>query len=420
MNQTLPVDDVAMDHAAVVAVIPRINISIHCTDDRTLQVMQMVAADRRLARCHATMHMGGIMGAFQAYSGAVTPNLLVVESSAHGDDLMLELNQLAQVCDAATKVIVIGHVNDVILYRELVRQGVGEYLVAPVSQLQVIESISGLYRDPKARPVGRIVAFVGAKGGVGSSTIAHNVGWMLSRQFATDTIITDLDLAFGTAGLNFNLEGGAGIADALSSPERMDPTLLDRMLTKCGDKLSLLASSEVVDRDIHIDIPAIEAILDVVRQSVPYIVVDVPNIWVPWTKHTLIHADELLITATPELACLRNARNMVNQLKASRPNDRMPRLILNQVGVAKRPEIPAAEFAKALGVVPTAVIPFDAQVFGTASSNGQMIAELAPKSKATDAFALIAEALVGREPPPKPVKRSLFSFAAKLPTLRKK
>ena len=417
MSQALPADFSAPEQAPVVALIPRIDIGIYCADDQTFQTMQMAATDRRMARARVVVQMGGIMGACQAGSGTVTPNLLIVESGSHGDNLMLELDQLAQVCDASTKVVVIGHVNDVILYRELIRHGVGEYLVAPVSQMQVIELIAGLYRDPKARPIGRIVAFVGAKGGVGSSTIAHNVGWIMSRKYATDTIITDLDLAFGTAGLNFNQDGGAGIADALSSPDRMDPTLLDRMLTKCGEKLSLLAGSGIVDRDIQIDVHAVEAILDVVRQTVPCIVVDVPNIWAPWTRHTLVHADDLIITATPELACLRNARNMIDQLKAARPNDRMPRLILNQVGVAKRPEIPAAEFAKALGVAPFAIIPFDAQIFGNASSNGQMIAEVAPKSKAAHAFATIAEALAGRQASLPPAKRSLFS---KLPGLRKK
>ena len=109
---------------------------------------------------------------------------------------------------------------------------------------------------------------------------------------------------------------------------------------------------------------------------------------------------------------------MIDQLKAARPNDRMPRLILNQVGVAKRPEIPAAEFAKALGVAPAAIIPFDAQLFGTASSNGQMIAEVAPKSKAAEAFATIAEALAGRQSrlPSRPSARC----SGKLPRLRKK
>jgi pilus assembly protein CpaE len=397
----------------LVAVVPRINIGIFCDHDSTLQAMQQVAADRRMARAHVTVQSGGIIAAFQAYSNALCPNLLIVESNSPRETILTELSQLAQVCDPTTKVIVIGHVNDVILYRELMRQGVSEYFVAPINLLQMISVISGLYNDPKAKPVGRVVAFVGAKGGVGSSTIAHNVGWLISREYNVETVITDLDLAFGTAGLNFNQEAGMGIADALSSPERVDATLLDRLLTKCNDKLSLLASGGLVDRDFHIDGNAVGAVLDVVRHNVPLVIVDVPNLWAAWTKYTLVHADDVVITATPELASLRNAKNMFDVLKAARPNDSVPKIVLNQTGVPKRPEIPVAEFAKALGVEPLAVFPYDPQVFGTASSNGQMIIEVAPKSRAAEVVNSLASQLSGREAPKPAPKFSLFSSLRK-------
>ena len=398
---------------SLVAAVPRINIGIFCDHDSTLQAMQQVAADRRMARAHITVQSGGIIGAFQAYSNALCPNLLIVESNSPRETILTELSQLAQVCDPTTKVIVIGHVNDVILYRELIRQGVSEYFVAPINLLQMISVVSGLYNDPKAKPVGRVVAFVGAKGGVGSSTIAHNVGWLISRDYNIETVITDLDLAFGTAGLNFNQEAGMGIADALSSPERVDATLLDRLLTKCSDKLSLLASGGLVDRDFHIDGNAVSAVLDVVRHNVPLVIVDVPNLWAAWTKHTLVHADDVVITATPELASLRNAKNMFDVLKATRPNDAVPKIVLNQVGVPKRPEIPVAEFAKALGIEPLAVFPYDPQVFGTASSNGQMIIEVAPKSRAAEVVSALAGLLSGREVPKPAAKFSLFSSLRK-------
>ncbi len=416
MPQALPIEE-HKPAEALIASVPRINIGIFCDNDATLQAMQQVAADRRMSRAHVTVNSGGIIGAFQAYSGTPSPNLLIVESHSARDMLLTELSQLAQVCDPSTKVIVIGHVNDVILYRELMRQGVSEYFVAPIQLLPMIQVVSGLYTDPKAKPIGRVIAFVGAKGGVGSSTIAHNVAWLISGRYNTETVITDFDLAFGTAGLNFNQEGGMGIADALSSPERVDSTLLDRLLTKCNDKLSLLASGGVVDREFHIESGAVGAVLDVVRHNVPLVVVDVPNIWAAWTRYTLVHADDVIITATPELAALRNAKNMFDVLKAARPNDTLPKVVLNQVGVPKKPEIPPAEFAKALGIEPLATIPYDPQVFGTAASNGQMIAEVAAKSKTAEIISHVAEALSGREAP-KPPAKSIFS--GKFSLMRKK
>jgi pilus assembly protein CpaE len=392
----------------VVASVPRVNIHAFCDNQQTVQAMQAAAADRRMSRAHVTIQLGGITAAVQVFHGQPTPNVLIVESNSQRDAMLAELAQLSEVCGPDTKVIVVGHLNDVVLYREMVRQGVTEYLVAPLNQLQIIETIAGIFRDPKAKPLGRIFAFVGAKGGVGSSTLAHNFGWYLSKNFSTDTVITDLDLAFGTAGLNFNQEASQGILEALGQPDRVDQTLIDRLLTKCGDKLSLLASPGTIDRDIHIEAHAVETILDVVRHSVPYVVVDVPNMWAPWIKFTLVQADDVIITATPELASLRNAKNLIDLLKQTRPNDKAPRLILNQVGVPKRPEIPVADFAKALGVEPSLIIPYDAQTFGTAGSNGQMLAEVASKSKAAEAIANLAQLLMGTETPQKPQKSSFL------------
>jgi pilus assembly protein CpaE len=402
----------------VVAAIPRINIHAFCDNQQTVQAMQAAAADRRMARAHVTIQLGGIVAAVQVFNGQQTPAVLLVESHSQRDMLLAELTQLAQVCAPNTKVIVIGHLNDVVLYRELIRQGVSEYLVAPLHQLQIIDAIGTLYRDPKAEPLGRVSAFVGAKGGVGSSTLAHNFGWFVSKNFGIDTVITDLDLAFGTAGLNFNQETTQGMIDALGQPDRVDQTLLDRLLTKCGDKLSILAASGSIDREFNIEQHAVETILEIVRHNVPSVVVDVPNMWAPWIKYTLVHADDVVITATPELASLRNAKNLIDLLKQARPNDRPPRLVLNQVGVPKRPEIPVAEFAKALGVEPSVVIAYDPQTFGTAASNGQMLADVAPKSKAAEAVAALAQIMIGPEKPAAQPSKGLFGPI--LSKLRKK
>lgn len=404
----------------VVAMIPHVNIQAFCEDQDTARVMQAAAADRRMSKAHMDIQLGGIDAALQVYSSGMTPNVLLVESQQHREGLLADLERLAQVCDPSTRVIVVGHVNDVVLYRELVRQGISEYLVAPLHQLQVIEAIGNLFQDSRANPVGRAVAFVGSKGGVGSSTIAHNVGWLISRFHAIDTVITDLDLAFGTAGLNFNQDSPQGIADALSAPERVDQVLIERLLTKCSDRLSLLAAPSSIDREFPIEASALETVLDVVRANVPMVIVDVPNVWAPWTRYILSQADEVVITATPEIASLRNTKNLVDFLKTTRPNDRQPKLVINQTGVVKRPEIPVADFCKAVGLEAAVVIPYDAQTFGTAASNGQMVLEVAAKSKAAEALMTLAQQLTGREPPAKSSRFSIGPLMTMLPSLRKK
>jgi pilus assembly protein CpaE len=314
---------------------------------------------------------------------------------------------------------VIGHVNDVLLYRELIKNGISEYVVAPVSAVGFIDLIASLYEDPKSAPLGRIVAFVGAKGGVGSSTIAHNLAWATSQKHNIDTIITDLDLAFGTASLNFNQDGSGGILEALNQPDRLDSTLVERMMTKLGNKLSLLNGPGTVDREMNIEGHAVEAILNVVRASSPLVMVDVPNMWAPWIKNTLLNADDIIITATPELPSLRNAKNLMDLLRTSRPNDRPPQLIINQVGIPKRPEISTADFSKALGVTPLAIIPHDPAAFGLAQGNGQMLHEVAPKSKAAEIIMGLAPMFAGQKISAPEAKKS-GGLLSKLPRLGKK
>ena len=306
---------------------------------------------------------------------------------------MHELDRLAEACDPATKVITIGHVNDVLLYRELLRRGVSEYALAPVAVAQIIESVSSIYSDPKKRPVGQVVAFVGAKGGSGSSTICHNTAFAIASVFKNNVVIADFDLPFGTASLDFNQDPLQGIADALEAPERLDEVLLDQLLSRCSDHLSLFAAPGTLDRSYDLEPATCDAVLDVMRDNVPWIAVDVPHLWTAWAKQVMLGADQVVITAVPDLTNLRNTKNLVDQLNSSRPNDREPLVVLNQVGVPKRPEISVKDFCHAVGIEPKIVIDFDAPLFGTAANNGQMIEEVSDKSKAAEAFRSLANLL---------------------------
>lgn len=381
--------------AGPVAMVPRINIQAFCETAQTSESAQAAFADRRMSRAHGSVHGGGIPAAVRQFQNQSTPNLLLVETTGAPDAVIASLGALAEVCQPDTKVVVIGQVNDVLLYRELIRQGVSEYLVAPVTPLQLVQTIASLYHSEKAAPVGRVVAFIGAKGGTGSSTIAHNCAWKISREAGVETAIVDLDLAYGTAALDFNIDAAGGLLEALAQPERVDELFLDRLLIKIGDKLSLLCGPGGVDREVHIEAHAVETILTAMRGSMPQLVVDVPNVWAPWVKFTLLHADQIVLTAEPELASLANARAIVEMLKQSRPNDPPPTVVLNKVGTLKRPEISPADFAKALGAEVATIIPFDPQSFGNALNNGKMVFESAPRSKPADALGRLAHGLAG-------------------------
>ena len=384
---------VAEEH---IAPAPRVSIQAFCETVETAAAVQAAGEDRRLAKAHVKIQMGGATAATEAYRSAPTPNVIILESDQRADEILAALDQLAEVCDSGTRVIVVGRINDVTLYRELTRRGVSDYLIAPVATIDVVRSVCGLFVAPDAKPVGRILAVIGAKGGVGASTVAHNVAFSIARDLALDSVVTDLDLAFGTAGLDFNQDPPQGIADAVFSPDRIDTAFVDRLLSKCTEHLSLLAAPATLDRPYDFSADAFDSTIDALRTSIPCVILDVPHVWSGWTKRLLVAADDILVVAAPDLANLRNAKNLVDLLRTARPNDHRPYYCLNQVGVPKRPEISAADFAKALEDQPLAVIPFEPQIFGTAANNGQMIAEVSASHKTAEMFRQLAQILTGR------------------------
>src|ERR1700744_2818464 len=390
-----------------IAPAPRVSVQAFCETTTTADAVQSAGLDRRLSKAHLTIKMGGMETAIETYHSIPTPNVIILETKA-GKDILVGLDKLASVCDAGTRVVVIGSEADEAPYRELVRRGVSDYVVGPVETLDVVRAICGLFSASEDTPVGRIIAVVGAKGGVGASTVAHNVAWGIARDLALDSVVIDLDMAFGTASLDYNKDPLQGIANAVFANERPDSSFIERLLAKCNDHLSLLAAPAALDRVYDFGADAFDAIFDTLRLTTPVIVLDLPQQWSGWPRRARVGADDILIVAEPDLANLRNAKIMLSLLKTARPNDRPPLYCLNQVGMSKRPEISTREFAKAIESPPLATIPFDPKMFGTAANNGQMIAEISAGHRISKTFLHIANQLNGRGEAKKP-KGSLFA-----------
>jgi pilus assembly protein CpaE len=394
--------------------LPRISVHAFCETEALQRMMERCGQDRRMSKVSLRINSGSIAAAANMFSTTPTPNLIILETSTEPRLLLTELAPLAAVCDPSTKVIVIGRYNDIPLYRELIRNGISEYMVAPVALADIIAAISSIFVDPEAEPLGRTIAFMGAKGGVGSSTIAHNIAWGVSTLFSSETILADLDLPYGTANIDFDQDPAQGIAEAVFSPERLDDVFLDRLLTKCSERLSLLAAPSLLDRAYDFDRIAFQPILEILQRTAPVSILDVPHVWNEWTRSLLADVDEIVIVASPDLANLRNAKNLFDQLRKLRPNDKGAHLVLNQVGMAKRPEILPQDFCQPLDVEPMAIIPFDAQLFGQAANSGRMIAELDGKSPVAEIMSQIAHVVTGRATVKKPRKAGLGSILGRL------
>jgi pilus assembly protein CpaE len=379
--------------------VPRISIHAFCESPETTALLERAAVDRRLAKTHLTMHMGGLPKAVDHFQTAATPNLIIIETMDGGPSLFGQLGELAEVCDPSTKVVIIGRANDIALYRELMRQGISDYIVRPRSPLQIIKSIATLYVDPSAPPIGKTIAFVGARGGSGSSTLAHNVAWCAAEEMLSDTVILDLDLPFGTASLDFEQDPTSGLVEALASPERLDDVLLDRLLQKHTDKLSLFTAPNLLDRDYDIDDQAFETVIDVVRNAAPTIVVDVPHVWTGWSKRLLQTADQIVITATADLSAFRNTKNLIDIISGARPNDAPPVLVINQFD-QKLSSVRPEQYVEHVGLKPSLIIAWEPQLFHTAATNASPILQVGPKTKTAQGIRDLTSQLLGRNATP--------------------
>ena len=406
----------ATEVATGARLIPRITIQAFCEHSQTAQLVESAIHDRRMSKVALTTHNGGLEGAIETYRSNPTPNLIVIETSLPPGEIPAALGRLAEVCDAATRLIVLGHANDVVLYRELIRSGVSEYIVLPASAQQIVDAITELFAAEGAAPIGRTIGFVSAKGGAGGSTIAHNVAWAISQNLRQDVLILDMDLAFGTAGLNFNQDPPHGLADAISANQKMDQVMLDRLMSKAANHINLLTAPVALDRTYDHGERDFEQVVELSQKTTPIVILDIPHAWDAWIRHTLATIDEIVIVAEPDLANLRNAKNLADTVKALRPTEAAPALVMNKVGVPRRPEISAGEFATSIECPLIGQLPFDAALFGTAANNGQMIAEVAANNRINDVFRSIGLHVTGRAAPGDSGKAT----GLKLPELFKK
>jgi len=211
---------------------------------------------------------GGIAKAIEHLSEQRSPHLLIVDIS--GIDLPLsQIHILADVCEPGTTVVAVGDRNDVGLYRDLQEAGVSQYIVKPLTRELLVKALS-----PKpvvsdiTRPglkLGKMVSFVGARGGVGTTTLVCNLAWHLANRQSRRVALVDLDLQNGDCSLLFNSNTLPGFRDALANPLRLDHLLLDRLMTQIGERLFVLGGEESLHHNLQFTAAAIDALFSVLR-----------------------------------------------------------------------------------------------------------------------------------------------------------
>lgn len=387
----------------------RINIQAFCLNEDTVAAIKGLADERLLIRSAINVELGGHAKALEVLEAAKAPDLIIVETVARGDALYAELDALANVCEPGTRLLMIGVENDIVLFRELMKMGVSEYLLTPVTTAQLLESIVAAFQSDQTDRNARMIATIAASGGAGSSEVAYCLAAELTSTYDSEAIVIDMDVFFGTSALAFNIQPQQTVVDALTQSTRLEPEMLQRFLVRYDDKISVLAAPAALTANIQISTEAVNALLMLARQMTDYVIVDLPHRWDAWVQEILVNAEEVLLVTEPDLMNLRDAKNMLEVLSTKRGKNAPARLIFNKVGKSAKTELSDKNFKKTLHAEPEIMIPYDPHLFGSALNNGEIPSKMDEKSKVAIAIKALAALVSGKAPVEKP-KKSLFSF----------
>jgi pilus assembly protein CpaE len=359
--------------------------------------IEQALTDRRLAKTRPGFFDGGIAAATLQYAAEPSPDLLIIETQDDPAAIFAELDALSRVCRRETHLILIGGHNDVGLYRALIKQGVYDYLPLPVAPQHVLEAVVAQCADPDESRLGRLIAFIGASGGVGSTTLANNVAWCLGQRYHGEVTLVDLDLAFGTSSVDFNLDSPEDTGQALAQADRLDDQVLTGIIGKYNETLGLLTAPADCARPADIDPAALETMLKRLRQGAGWVMADLPHYWGAWVCQALDAADEIVVTAVPTLASLRNAKSILDALDPRRKNDAPVRVVLNHVGANPKTDIAGGDFAATLGRPLAAAVPHEPATFAQAANSGRMVGEGSRAKSVLEPLNALAALVSGRE-----------------------
>lgn len=339
------------------------------TDSASKQAIEQLAADLAM---EASVVRGGCDEAIARLTNARSPRILLVDLT--GTEFPLtNVEELANVCDPSVQMIAVGDRNDVGLYRDLIARGVADYLVKPISSTLIQASLSRLMAgsDEQGRhqaKQGRLIAVVGARGGVGCTTLAGSLAWTLAEVRRRRTMLIDLDPHFGTVALNFDQEPSRGFRDALEDSVNVDSLVIERIMASISDKLSIIAAEDDLDWTPRTDLPGLRPLVSNIRQSHHFVIVDIAHRCLQQGLELVDEVTDLILVSHLTVASLRDTVRLLALCTKSSPSVNVS-VVANAVGAHRNGELSRQEFENGLGRALTAVVPFDGKnVLGAANA----------------------------------------------------
>lgn len=378
------------------------DFAAYVCDETAKKVLEPIVTENGWSPDH--VHFGGVANAVRSLGVVPSPRFLVVDLS-ESDDPRADINSLADVCEPGTVVLALGAQNDVSLYRDLLNSGIHDYLLKPLTTDVVRDAIEtakeALYAQDMPDEMGeeetRVIAFVGVRGGIGTSFIASNVAWVQGHQKKRKTALLDLDLQYGTSALTFDLEPGVGLVDALENPGRIDSLFIERATLKEGENLSILAAEAPLAEPLLPDPSALSHLIGELRQNCELVIIDLPRTVMINNPYILGELDQLILVSDLSLASARDTLRILGFANQTAPDLKL-KVALNRTGTGAKYEVDPKDFEATIERAIDFEIPLESKSAIMAAKKAEPLVKAFPKAKASQAMASIASDLVaGKE-----------------------
>ena len=329
-------------------------------------------------------------------SGSV-PRVLLLDL-AEASAPISEVSSARSIGGAELKLVALGNVNDVSLFRDLLAAGCNDYLVKPATR----EALAAVLEKGSAAAVagdgglGQVIVFVGSRGGVGTSTTAVSCAWLLAEEHSGRVALVDLDLHFGTIALKLDTDPGAGLCEALEEPSRIDSLFIERAMVKVTDNLRVLAAEAAATQHLIVDAGAVDTLLYELRRKFARIVVDLPRGATPIQRVVLASATHVVVLCERSLAGLRDTIRLQTMMREQTPQVHV--WLVEAGATGGRALIGKSEFQKGIGQGLSASISYDPKSAGAAANSGQPLPLAVPRAPIVREFRQLAEFVAGPAP----------------------
>jgi pilus assembly protein CpaE len=355
-------------------------------------VIKLVTSDPQLAQLVRDMGTPCSLVAREALStlsqpGVAQSPVLIVDLRGH-DGLPPAIAILKR-NHPATAVLLVAAKLDPAIMLEAMRAGVSEFVTEPLAVADLQAAIKRLVGNVAAAAQGEVFAVVGAKGGVGATTVVVNAATALAKGDPGSTLLIDLNVACGDAAVFLGAEPRFSVMDALENVQRLDTAFFRGLVVRTKSGLDFLGAS---GRPVtaNFDSTRIRTLLDFSARTNRFTVLDVPRSDTV-ALDSLDNATKIVLVVNQELATVRTAARMAATLRQRYGQNRL-HLVLTRTD--RRAEIGHEDVERTVGVEIAHTFPSDYRLALQAMNKGRPLV-LDGQHELSKAFTIFARDLAG-------------------------